>query len=260
MNKNNTNNQYHTCAYCNKEYIANEPSSHIIPRQFFKRFKTGINNKEAYSTYHKRLTQRDPKEYLLCSNCEQVFSKWESEFAKRVTNNLYKEQLPDFLVINKKVRLAALSILWRIMHCWAVSNDSKKGTLNCSDIEHLKNYEKTWFDILQEQRDFSREEANIFIIPMVCIKSVNETIEDYKKYPGIMSNIVFYNQGNGKGYYCVRCLVHKVVIFAYLTKAFTCPYNFSIHNEIIQLNEEIMPSPIVDIFIDYANDAIQINI
>ena len=48
----------HICAYCGKEYESDRAFSHIIPKQFFRRFKRGINNKDAYSTYYKRLTDR----------------------------------------------------------------------------------------------------------------------------------------------------------------------------------------------------------
>jgi len=52
---------HHICAYCGNEYVSDKPFSHVIPKQFFRRFKRGICNKDAYSTYFKRLTQREPK-------------------------------------------------------------------------------------------------------------------------------------------------------------------------------------------------------
>lgn len=260
MMKSNANDQYHTCAYCRKVYIANKPASHIIPKQFFRKFKIGINNKNAYSTYFGRMTQMEPKEYLLCPECEEVFSNWETEFARSITNKLYEKESLDHLIINKKVKLGALSILWRIIRCWVITDERKKGSLKRSDIEYLSNYDKLWLNILREQRDFSIKEANIYIIPISCIKSVNDEIENYKKYPGIMANIVYYDQGDGKGYYCVRCLAHRIVIFAYLTSSFTIPSNFSLHNDIIKLTETIMPPSIVKLFIDYANDASRIRL
>jgi len=64
---------HHICACCGNEYVLDKPFSHIIPKHFFRRLKRGICNKDAYSTYFKRLTHRQPKEFLLCHKCEQVF-------------------------------------------------------------------------------------------------------------------------------------------------------------------------------------------
>ena len=250
----------HICAYCNKEYEASKPFSHIIPKQFFRRFKRVMNNKAAYSTYYQRITQSEPVEFLLCYDCEQVFCKWENEFAKKITNKLYSECLPESLNLNLNVKLAALSVLWRILHCWVVSNRSKQGSLSNKDITRLSEFEQKWLEILREQRDFSREEGNIFIIPLDCVFSSNSAIDDCKRYPGILANVVYYDQGEDMGYYCIRCFVHKLIVFAYLTPAFSVPREFSIHNESIDLIISLMPVPIEDIFADYLEDSKKIRI
>lgn len=251
---------FHICAYCGKEYKSDKPFSHIIPRQFFRRFKQGINNKDAYSTYYERLTQREPREYLLCHECEKVFCDWENKFATNITNKFYKESLPSSLEIDVDVKLGALSVLWRILYCWVVSNKTKQGTLIDSDVAFLSKYEKGWLEILKHKKDFTRDEANIFLIPVDCIDGNNQALQNYKKYPGIMSNVVFYDQGGGKGYFCIRCLAHKVLIFAYLTPAITLPKDFSIHNRNIQIKKSFMPPAIECVFDDYAKDATTIKI
>ena len=251
---------YHTCAYCGKEYESNKPFSHIIPKQFFKRFKRGTGNKDAYSTYHKRLTQREPKEFLLCYTCEEIFCKWENAFAKNITNKLYEKQPPDNLIIDVNVKLATLSILWRILHCWAVSNDKYRGTLLNSDIEFLLQCEQDWLEILRQKRDFTKKEANIFIIPVDCIDSNNLSIQHYKIYPGIMGNVIFCDQDEEKGYFCIRCLAHKVLIFAYSTPFFSIPREFSIHNKIIQIQKTFIPPQMEYVFDDYAHDVKKIKI
>ena len=251
---------HHICAYCGNEYVSDKPFSHIIPKQFFKRFKRGICNKDAYSTYFKRLTQREPKEFLLCHECEQVFCDWENKFATNITKNLYKESLPTSLEIDVNIKLGALSVLWRILHCWAVRNKANKDTLIDSDIVSLSKYEKDWLKILKQKRDFTRQEANIFVIPVDCIDGNNQALQNYKKYPGIMGDVVFHDQGSDNGYFCIRCLAHKVLIFAYLTPAFTLPKGFSIHNRNIQIKKSFMPPAIECVFDDYAKDAAIIKI
>lgn len=247
--------QKHVCAYCGKKYVAKKPFSHIIPKQFFRRFKKDIDNKDAYSTYYHRLTQREPMEYLLCHDCEEVFCKWENKFAREITDKIYGKTLPAKLRIDLDVKLCAVSILWRMLHCWAVSDKSKQGSFNNHDIEYLTTYERKWFDILKNQRDFQIEEANIFVIPVDCIENCNQAILDYKKYPGIMANIVYEDQGDNKGYFCIRCLAHKILFFAYLPSIYTIPKGFSIHNETIELRKTIMPKPIEKVFVDYYENA-----
>lgn len=252
--------QKHVCAYCGKEYVAKKPFSHIIPKQFFRRFKMGINNKDMYSTYYHRKTQREPIEFLLCHDCEEVFCKWENKFASEITDKIYGKTLPSKLYIDVDVKLCALSILWRVLHCWVVSNTTKKGSLNDHDIEYLTACERKWFDILKQQRDFQIEEADIFVIPVDCIENSNQDICDYKKYPGIMANIVYEDQGDNKGYFCLRCLAHKILFFAYLPSIFTIPKGFSIHNATIEVKKTTMPKPIVEVFVNYAEDARRITI
>ena len=247
--------EIHRCAYCGKDFSAEEPFSHVIPRQFFLRFKRGTQNKEAYSTYFGRATQREPKEFLLCRSCETTFSKWESDFALNITNKLYDIPLPGQLRIDQRTKLAALSILWRIIHCWVVGLKKWRGTLNEKDLQFVSTIEESWLDILRQQRDYSREEGNAFLIPIDCIKNSDEAILSYKKYPGISATVVFHDQGDGKGFYCVRCLAHKILIFAYLTPAFSLPRSFSIHNNYIDTTPAFMPPAIVGTFIDYAKNA-----
>lgn len=245
----------HICAYCGEEYIAAKPFSHIIPRQFFKRFKEGINNKESYSTYFKRTTQREPMEFLLCHKCEQVFGKWESDFGYKILSKVYQNPIPKQLNIDKNIKLAALSILWRVIHCWVTSVNGMNGSLDAENIAFIKQYESRWLKILQKEAELSREEANIFLIPIDCVKDTYTCVQNYKKYPGIMADVAFHDQGDGKGYYCVRALLHKIIVFAYLTPAYSIPRRFSIHNEAIILQKEYMPFPIILMFEDYSNDA-----
>lgn len=253
-------NHKHICAYCGEEYIAAKPFSHIIPRQFFKRFKEGINNKESYSTYFGRTTQREPKEFLLCHKCEQVFGEWESDFGYKVLSKVYQNPIPKQLNIDKNIKLAALSILWRIIHCWVIGNEKLRGTLEKGNITYLERYERDWLKILQNKLDFSREEANIYLIPLDCVKDTNACVQDFKKHPGTMADVIFHDQGGGKGYYCVRALLHKIIVFAYLTPAYSIPRRFSIHNKTIMPQEEYMPFPIIKMFKDYSDDARDIEI
>lgn len=258
--ENKTTSNIHICAYCNKKYESDNPSSHIIPRQFFKRFKKGINNKEAYSTYFGRKTQREPKEFLLCPNCEEIFSKWETYFSSSITVKLYDTNIPHSLDVNVNAKLGALSILWRILHCWVTEATRFQGELVDKDVSFIKKYETRWLDILRQKRDFTYEEANIFVIPIDSIESNNQAFLDYKLFPGIMANAIFHDQGDGKGYYCVQCLAHKILIFAYLTKVFSIPEQFSIHNNVINTDKSTMPPAIMSIFFDYAKDALKIKI
>jgi len=214
-------------------------------------------NKKMYSTYFSEITQKEPKEYLLCHECELAFGKWESKLSRNITIPVYKNTQINQLVIDKETKLAILSFFWRILKKWTI--DGKHGSLLEQDIERLKIIEKRWFNILKEKRDFNRDEANIFCIPLSCVKDNFAEIDSYKLYPGILSDVIYYDQGNGCGYFCIRCFAHRIIFFAYLTPAYTLPKNFSIHNKIIELQTEFMPQPILDAFINYSNHSKMIN-
>ncbi|MFA5364602.1 MAG: hypothetical protein WC325_05405 [Candidatus Bathyarchaeia archaeon] len=101
------------CALCNKN--ATLRTSHIIPRfvsVWLKQtsatgFLRGVKNPE------KRI-QDLPKLPLLCEDCEQIFSKLESYFARKVFYPVLNEQKKE-IIYDESLLLFIISLSWRTL-------------------------------------------------------------------------------------------------------------------------------------------------
>lgn len=102
------------CALCT-ETQGKRQLSHIIPSFVFKhasvRASTGFMRNNV--TPNRRI-QDGPKDYVLCRDCEQRFSRWEHSFAG-VYRNYYSNPSSD-ISYGTFEALCALSILWRVLH------------------------------------------------------------------------------------------------------------------------------------------------
>lgn len=116
------------CKLCLKS--SDLKKSHIIPEAFFKSvydkkhrmFPITMDNKNL------KLVQKGYTEKLLCGNCEQKFSKWETVLKKSLiaigekqSNSLkftFFQKYEDLFVVDnvkyKEFKLGVLSILWRM--------------------------------------------------------------------------------------------------------------------------------------------------
>jgi hypothetical protein len=71
------------CALCRKTSILIQ--SHIIPKFVYKWLKD--NSATGYLRFGKNPNKRSQdgfKENMLCRNCEDIFNKWETEFATNI--------------------------------------------------------------------------------------------------------------------------------------------------------------------------------
>ncbi|HEO9035869.1 hypothetical protein LQ759_15010 [Serratia marcescens] len=106
------------CKLCGNEAILK--MSHIIPRSYYKRLKreSGQLLLVSSSEEEPKLTNSDPKERLLCGDCEQFLSSNYEVYGTvilRRSENVIKND--DHIVINgfdyKRTYLFFISILWR---------------------------------------------------------------------------------------------------------------------------------------------------
>jgi hypothetical protein len=112
---------FHECALC--QVPAKLRHSHIIPEFLFQPLYDPLHRYHVMSTHAgplRKMEQKGAREYLLCHDCEQRFSKWEAYakgaiFGKRLT---LKESTP----LGQRMqgleyapyRLFLLSLLWRM--------------------------------------------------------------------------------------------------------------------------------------------------
>lgn len=84
-----------TCRLCNKE--ANLEVSHILPKFIFKYHKKTSPTGNIRSTKNPNLTTRDGEKLpFLCSECEDIFSKWETRFATDIFHPYQNNELTKF--------------------------------------------------------------------------------------------------------------------------------------------------------------------
>ncbi|WP_141202169.1 hypothetical protein [Oceanimonas doudoroffii] len=128
------------CRMCNASETLQK--SHIIPRSYFKSLKDKrgqLFSVTCGGTSEAKLTNSDPKEYLLCRECEQYLSEIFERYGTRLLKDRRKVKRSGDCVIFENFRfkefyLYLISILWRA----SISGLSKYKHINLGDeINHL---------------------------------------------------------------------------------------------------------------------------
>jgi len=110
-----------TCRLCLASSELQE--SHIIPRAIIKLIRDEGLDKRFYKLHNKltKTIQDGPKEYLLCSDCEQKIGRYERYFIEAVHFSKHGIEIKhnrQFALIEnldyRKIKLFFLSLLWRM--------------------------------------------------------------------------------------------------------------------------------------------------
>lgn len=128
------------CRMCNTSKALQK--SHIIPRSYFKSLKGRSGQLFSVSideTNEARLTNSDPKEYLLCRECEQFLNVSYERYGTRLLKDRRKVKRSKGCVVFDNFRfkefyLYLISILWRA----SISDLSRYRHIDLGDdINHL---------------------------------------------------------------------------------------------------------------------------
>ncbi len=117
-----------TCALCKKDKELRD--SHIIPKFVFNWMKkTGSLNFRKVITSNKR-DQDGPKLKLLCNDCEQKFSKFETWYSRSIFHPILDDMLANkgqhtklSFEYNENLYAFCMSFLWRALKVNIQSND-----------------------------------------------------------------------------------------------------------------------------------------
>ena len=103
------------CALCKEDRILQE--SHIIPKFITKWLReTGGGKFLRYSANINKREQDSRKYELLCSNCEQRFSKYEKWFAENMFKPFIENEYNvESFEYSEKLYYFVISLLWRIL-------------------------------------------------------------------------------------------------------------------------------------------------
>ncbi|MCD4779640.1 MAG: hypothetical protein K8S27_03710 [Candidatus Omnitrophica bacterium] len=101
------------CKLCNQK--GNLENSHIIPSFIYKWLKesSGTGYLRFGQTPNKRV-QDGLKEYWLCPTCEDLFQKWETEFAKHIFHPIVKNNKNQFNYGPWLLKFS-VSLSWRVL-------------------------------------------------------------------------------------------------------------------------------------------------
>ncbi|MEX0595655.1 MAG: hypothetical protein WD512_04070, partial [Candidatus Paceibacterota bacterium] len=112
-----------TCSLCEKPDVILQ-KSHIIPKFIFKFIKkTGGSDFLRTAENPNKREQDGLKKYLLCWDCEQLLSNWETEFSNQLFYPYYKGET-DFDYKDWLIRFC-VSISWRNLMLSKLDNDLK---------------------------------------------------------------------------------------------------------------------------------------
>ncbi len=188
------------CKLCGLERILRK--SHIIPK-FVTRYlkETSMTGYLRTSENINRRVQDSMKIPLLCNDCEQKFSKWESQFATHLFlphnrsigsgKSLIKIEYDSVLI------KFVISLFWRIIIASRVTE-----TINQTNIELIQNFEQPWTDFLNEKRyDWGEYEFHIFLLDQIDHKYMNQLPIYLNTYMWRLFTWKSYNINGNIGFY-----------------------------------------------------------
>lgn len=128
------------CALCKRKNQVLK-LSHIIPKFTYEREKTYQNSRfrNFFNPYD--VFQDGEKKHLLCGDCEQYFSKYECEFARKFLNKYLKvpNQFNDISdLIYDGINNYIVSVAWRILYDDLYIYNSYEGDSNRIVFEELE--------------------------------------------------------------------------------------------------------------------------
>jgi len=179
------------CNLCHKEKELQE--SHVIPKFVYKWMKqTGTGRFRQGLNINKPL-QDGIKEFLLCRDCEQKFSKREDWFKKNVFDSFINKSKTTFYP-SDNLKYFAVSILWRVLIYF--KDDGNKYKFK----DKLDEAEIEWRKYLYENEDLKKYDS----IHLMCNPDDIEIPESPKNIYSYLLRDADIEIGEGDG----KCFIY----------------------------------------------------
>lgn len=171
-----------TCALCQMQNVE-LMQSHIIPKQIYKRTKLFPNSRFRSFYEPKEILQDGEKKPMLCHECEEFFSKYETKFANLFLDKYLKNTSDSLPEITEDIDFYFLTVAWRILYddlyvYHSYPDDSEK--------EYLQEYEKKLRRFLYgrylEEKTGHNIEPQEEQFPDLKGKTFGEMIAEVEKY------------------------------------------------------------------------------
>lgn len=138
--------------------------SHIVPKMFYNVIKEKAPTGYMRQSVNPNVSMQDGlKVPFLCNDCEELFSKYESEFAKRIyTDTVSKDGLNVFESDNDSLAYFLLSVAWRNMQY-----TSEVDNMNLTEKEKLERNRilEQWRLLLLDEKKGQIRKIQQFIVP-----------------------------------------------------------------------------------------------
>lgn len=184
------------CALCNKE-VALE-LSHIVPKFAIRRLKKTSIGAIRNADNPNAVVQDGEKHYMLCGECEDLFSKYETYFSNNIFHPYLNNTSSEFSYDEKLYRFIT-SVSWRSTYL-DILDYVEHGSCEIGLLECLIENEKIMRDFLLGRRnDLAHIENHIFFFE--DIKSIygktTEEIQELRPHASIHRGISSYTASYG---------------------------------------------------------------
>ena len=103
------------CALCKNKNIE-LMQSHIIPKAIYKRTKAYENSRFREFYEPKNIYQDGEKKPMLCHDCEEFFSKYETKFSNLFLDKYLRNPADELPEISNDIEFYILTVAWRILY------------------------------------------------------------------------------------------------------------------------------------------------
>lgn len=103
------------CALCGRDNMTLK-QSHIIPKLIYTRTKTYENSRFRNFTNINQIYQDGEKKPLLCHDCEEHFSKYETEFSNKFLDKYLRQTNKKLPHLYKGIHNYILTVAWRMLY------------------------------------------------------------------------------------------------------------------------------------------------
>lgn len=182
------------CALCNKD--AELKLSHIIPKFVFRYLKKDSFTGRLRNVLNPNIAVQDgDKQYLLCGECEGLFSKREAKFSTSFFQVYKKDGFSRLDYNDSWLNYFITSVNWRTLYLDIEGYEKEKEIkhkISANQLSFLKKAEKIMrLYLLEKRRDLDFIENHIFFF---------DTIKSIKQEEPILNNLHSLIQGSAFGY------------------------------------------------------------
>ncbi|KAF6620472.1 hypothetical protein HFE03_07400 [Paenibacillus sp. EKM102P] len=186
-----------TCALCKTTKELRK--SHVLPKFVINFLKKDSFTNKFRNLENSNISRQDgEKEYLLCNDCEQLFSVSENLFAKNVFYPFKKQTLVSKLKYQEWLTKFIVSVNWRCLYLdiLRIEQDrEERGKISTSQLDILKDSEMVMSEFLLGNRvDLGSIENHIFFFDEV--KSMNENLTLHRPHSSVHGSIGGYTVWN----------------------------------------------------------------